>query len=162
MVESELRLFQMQVKGGIGQSIELHQPGLGKCPEGLDAVDMVLALDELIGAVLDPVMFFVAQIDQAVVASPAVGVDDALWVHFTPYDGLKSDLGAVRDDLSVDLAAALKNTEDRRLAGCSSSSFTLDSLRTEVGFINLDLASQGRFMLAHFGDADAYKSSGSG
>ena len=127
----------------VGQSVELHQPGLGKGPERLDAVDVVLALDELISAMLDPVMLLVTQIDQTTVSSPAIGVDDALWVHFTPYDCLKSGLSAVGDDLGVDLAAALKDAEDRRLAGGSSSSFTLYPLRTEAGLINLNLASQG-------------------
>ena len=118
---------------------------------------MVSALDELIDTVLDPIMLLVTQIDQAVIAPPAVGVNDAFGVHFTPYDGLERSFGAVWDDLGVDLAAALKDAEDRRLAGRASASFTFDPFGTEIGFINLDLASQGRFMLAHLGDADAYK-----
>jgi len=42
---------EIQIDCGVGQSIGPHQTGLGKGPEGLDAVEVVLALDELIGAV---------------------------------------------------------------------------------------------------------------
>jgi len=155
VVEPELGLFEVQVKGGIGQAVELHQPGLGKSPEGLDAVDVVLAVDELVNAMLDAMVFLVTQIDQAVVTPPVVGVDDAPGVHFAPNDGLKGGFGAIRDDLGVDLAAALKDAEDWLFAGRPPASFPLDALGAKVGFVDLDHASEGRFKFAHLGDAKA-------
>lgn len=97
----------MQVKGGRRESIELHEPGLGKGPKGFDAVNMVPSPGELVLAMMDAIMLFVTQVHQAVVASPAVGVNHALGVHLAPDDGLQSGLGAILYDLGVDLAASL-------------------------------------------------------
>ena len=74
----------MQIKGGRRESIELHESGLGKGPKGFDAVDMVPPPGELVLAMMDAIMLFVTQVHQAVVASPAVGVNYAFVVFTLP------------------------------------------------------------------------------
>jgi hypothetical protein len=59
-------------------AVELLQAMLGEAPETLDAVDVVRPAGELVLPVIDSVMLRVADIDQAVVAAPAVAVDDYL------------------------------------------------------------------------------------
>lgn len=57
--------------------VKLDQPALGTAPEALDAVDMHGAASEFIVAMIDPKMLVKAHIDQAVIAAPAISVDDA-------------------------------------------------------------------------------------
>ena len=130
MIEPELGLFEVQIKRGIGDSVELCQSGLGKGPEGFDAVDVPLTVDELIGTAVDPVMLLIARIDQTIITSPTIGVDNATRVHFAPYNGLKRGLSTVWNDLRIDLATPLKNAEDRRFRSRPSSSFSFNPLLT--------------------------------
>ena len=70
-----------------GQAFELGQADLGQAPEALDAVDVDGA--PLIPGMIDPEVA-IAEVDQAVVAGPAIGVDDGARVHPAPNDALES------------------------------------------------------------------------
>lgn len=72
----------------LSHAMKLHQPMFGFAPERLDAVDMPGAFDEFVVAVIDPKVLLQTQINQPIVASPAVGVDEAIKVHFAADDGL--------------------------------------------------------------------------
>ena len=70
----------MQEKGCRAHSSEPGQPGFGEAPEAFNTVDMSLASDELIAAMIDSQVLAITNIDQAVVATPAVRIYDALWL----------------------------------------------------------------------------------
>ena len=78
VVEAELALLQVQIEGGLGHPVELGQASFGEAPEALDAVDVVVALGEMIAAVANASVLGIAQVDQAVVAGQTVGEDFAL------------------------------------------------------------------------------------
>ena len=65
-------------------------------------------------------MLGIAEINQPVVATPAVAVDDALNGDLSPDDLLQSALPAVGDDFRVDPALPLEEAEDRLLEGAAS------------------------------------------
>ena len=85
----------------------------------------------------------VAEIDQAVVAAPAIGVDDGTGVHPSADDALQGRPRAVRHDLGVDLALALQDAEDDRLAVGAAPAPARDPARPEDAFIDLDDTEQG-------------------
>jgi hypothetical protein len=60
MIKPKLTLFQMQRKSMFG-----------------NAIDMTTAPDELSIAMVDPKVFIKANIDQTIVTTPAISVDDA-------------------------------------------------------------------------------------
>ena len=60
------------------------QPGLGKTPEAFNAVDVGLVSNEFVPAVVDPEVLAITDINQAVVAAPAIGVDDAFQTDLAP------------------------------------------------------------------------------
>ena len=55
----------------------------------------------------------IAEVDPAVVAAPAIGVDDGARVGPAADDALEGGLRAVRDDLGIDVALPLEDA-----AGC--------------------------------------------
>jgi len=112
---------------------------------------------KLVVTVVDPKILFVAQVNQAIVSSPAVGVYDALHVHLSPNDGLQSGLGAIRHDFGVDSATALQDSKDRCFSVCSPSAPSPDAPGTEVGFVNFDLSFKGRLLLTQLGDSLLYQ-----
>ena len=83
VVISPFGFLEVQVKGVLGEALELRQADLGQPPEALDAVDVNGALGELVAGMIDAEVA-VAEVDQAVVAAPAVGVDDGAGVPTRP------------------------------------------------------------------------------
>ena len=60
---------------------------------------------------IDPYVFLVAHVDQAVVALESVGVNDRAKVHFTTNYGQHRRLCTVFDDLGVNLAEPLADAK---------------------------------------------------
>lgn len=154
-VEPELALFQVQIEGGFSHTTEPGEPGFGETPEALDAVDVGLPLGEFVPAVVDSQVLAITHIDQAVVAAPAVGVDHALGFHFASYDRLQRGFGAVGHDLGVDLAIALKDAEDDRLARSATPALPLDVSCSEEQFIDFDLPRERGLLLGMLGQSFA-------
>ena len=131
---------------------ESIQTGLGKAPEALDAVDMGFTSNELILPVIDAQVLAVADVNQAIVAPPAIGIDDAVQGDPTADNALQRSLSAVRDDFRIDAAVAFENAEDGRFAKGPASSLALDAAGAEVRFIHLDRTRERRLGLAIFSD----------
>lgn len=139
-IEAPLALFQVQMEGHDGHAVELLEPPLGIAPEALDAVDVTLVVSELVVAVADSEVLRVADIDEAVVTSPAVAMDDGVSRHPAAGNSLQSGLLAVRHDLGVDASLALEESEDDSLTPRASAAPAAHAARSEVGLIHFDLA----------------------
>ena len=75
---------------------------------------------------IHPKVFPISDVDEAIIASPAVGVDDALQGHFSTNDSLKSVFGAIWNDLGIDSSVSFKMTENDSLSESSTAPFSLD------------------------------------
>ena len=75
------------MEGVSGPVLELRQPDLCPAPEALDAVDVNGTLGELAPGMIDAEVA-IAEIDQAVVAAPAIAVDGGAGVHPAADDAL--------------------------------------------------------------------------
>ena len=84
MVEAEFALLAVQLELVLAHAMKLRQPMFGITAERLDAVDVPAAFDELVVAVIDPKVLVQAQINQPIVASPTIGMDDAVGVSTLP------------------------------------------------------------------------------
>jgi hypothetical protein len=154
VVEPILALFQMQAEGRRRDAVELLEPPLGKAPEALNAVDVCRARHELVLTVMDSKMLSVPDINQSVVAAPALRVDDRIECDATAHNGLQSALFAVRHDLRIDASVTFEDAEDNGLTRRAATALATHSTSAEVGLINFDLArGERRCALAFFGDA---------
>lgn len=68
----------MQIKSVFRHAVELLQSSFGTRPKTFDAVDVRVTVDELIGRMIDTKMLFIADINQSVVASPFVRVNNRI------------------------------------------------------------------------------------
>ena len=133
----------MEKKGVSRYAVELGQASFGETPKALDAIDVVLAHGKLMRLVVHPKMFLISHIDQAVVATPTVGVDDRLEAD-TPQNGLAERLPpAVGNDLGIDISVALEDAKHDGLASCATASFAPNPTRAEVALIDFDFSSKG-------------------
>ncbi len=151
MIEAELCFFEMEVEGMFGDAVELKQAAFREAPEAFDAVDVLRSAGELVVGVADPEVLVEAEIDQAVVTSPAVGMEHGFGSDSAADHRLQSGFGDVGNDLGVDLVASFEQTEDDRLAAGSSASSAAHATRAKVRLVGLDFALEWRVALTGFG-----------
>ena len=106
-------------------------------------------------AVLYPEMLLIPQINQTVVPTPPVGVDDAFQGDASPDYALESRLRAIRDDFGVNAIMALEQSENNGFAASAPSSDTFDASGAEVTFIDFHFAFDRGLRLAKPGDSFA-------
>ena len=102
---------------------------------------------------LDAEVFLVSQIDEPVITSPTIGMNDAFKVYTSTYDALESGSGAVRNDFRIDVIIAFEQAENNGFSACSTASDAPDPASAEVAFINLDFPFDGRLRLAITGNS---------
>ncbi len=148
MVEPELGLFQMEIEGTLAHASKLGQPHLGYTPKVLDSIDMRPAGNELIPAVIHPVMSPIPQIHKSIIGMESVAVDDAVQGYLPSYNGLERFPGAIRNDLGKDFSMPFQDSENRRFTSSSTTSLSPYSPGSKVRLVNLDLARKGRLTFA--------------
>src|ERR1035438_10304379 len=153
MIKAELTFFKVRAERGPVEATELRQAHLGDAPEVLNAIDVGLALHELVAAMIHPVMFLIAQIHPAAVTLPAIRINHAAQGHLALQNGRQHRPGTVRDDLRANLSLPLEQAEDGHFLKSSPSPFPPDPSSAEITFVNLNLAAQGRLGFAEHGDA---------
>lgn len=156
VVEAELAFFQVEVERAGVHAAEPGHAGLGVAPEALDAVDVVAAdgpAAELVGRMIDPQVFLVPHVHQAVVALEPVRVDDRAEVHFPPDRGQNRVSFADLDHLRVDLPVPLADAEHDGLLAGAAARLALDAAWAEVALVGLDVAAEGPLELARLGHA---------
>jgi len=83
VIEAPLCFFEVEQKGVFGDAPELGDPDLGEAPESFDAVDVRRASGELVFGVVNAEVT-IADVNGAVIALPAIGVDDCLHGDLSP------------------------------------------------------------------------------
>ena len=106
--------------------MELGKPPFGIGPEGFNAVDMSSAVCKFILSMVDTIMLFVAQVNEAAVTSPVIRVDDAVGLYPTADNGQQRPSGAIGDDLGIDAAASLEDPKHRGLARGTPATYSFD------------------------------------
>ena len=76
MVESVFVLLEVEVEGSSGYAFELSESEFGEAPEGLDAIDMVVAVTEVVVGVPDSEMFKGCRVHISILGSSQEFVHD--------------------------------------------------------------------------------------
>jgi len=155
VVEAEFTFLQVEVEHFRAQSLELSESVFGIAPEGLDTVDVVILPGELIVAMIDPKVLLVANIYKPIIATPAIRVDHAGDIHLAADNRLQTGLGAIWNDLGVDIVATFEYSKHGSFTTGTAAALAADSFWSKVGFVNLDDSLEGRLLLADFRHADA-------
>ena len=153
MVEPKLTLFKVQVKGLRMHPSELNKPGFSVSPESFNAVDVGLIPGKLILPVVYSQVLTIPDINQAVIPSPTVGIDDTFKADLAPNNLLQRGLRTIGHNLSIDAAIALEDAEDDGFSVGTSTSFPFNPFWTEKGFIYFDLSAEGRSGITKYGSS---------
>jgi len=156
VIEAKFTFFQVQIKGGLIHASELGKPGFGETPEALNAVDMGLPSNEFVFPMINSEMLLVSQVDQSVISSPPVRVNDALQVDAPPDNALESITTTVGHNLSVDLAVSLEYAKDDGFAISAPSSLAFDATGAEVTLVDFHFSGKRGLLLAEGSDTFSY------
>ena len=77
MIKAKLSLLQVPVKSLLRDPVEFSQASLGVTPERFNSVDMVTSPGKFVLAMMDSEMLVKTQVDQSILSSPAIGVNEA-------------------------------------------------------------------------------------
>jgi hypothetical protein len=95
----------------------LGQPALGRAPEALDTVDVNTApSSKHLVRVMGAMVLAIAHVDQPVVRSSAIRVDDAAAGHPHPANGVQGARCRVGDELGVASPIPFREAKDDRFA----------------------------------------------
>lgn len=153
MVETELCFLEVQIEGVFGNAFELGESEFGISPEALDAIDVRLFVGKFVSPMLDAQVFGVANIDQAIVAAPAIGMDDALQIDFASNGLLQGLFATIRNDLGVDMGIAFEDSKDNGLAARASATLASNAFGPEVRLVDFDFPPEGVLGFTVLGDA---------
>jgi hypothetical protein len=101
-------------------------------------------------------VFIKANIDQSIVATPTIGVDDAQRIRFASDNRLQGTLRSIGNNLRVNLITTFKQPKDNRFTARTASAFTAHAAWTKVRLISLQLATQWRSLKTPFSHAFAH------
>ncbi len=78
MIESKFTFFEVQIKGSMWNTIEFFKSSFRIRPEWFNAIDVTITSGKFILTMMHTEVLFISHINQPIVASPAVRVDDAV------------------------------------------------------------------------------------
>jgi len=143
----------MQMEGHFTQPSKFGKPGLGIAPEAFDSIDMTFTMDKFILPVVDSKVFFIAKVNEAIVPSPAIRMNDAFEIYTTSNNRLQRGSPAIGNNFGEDFPVAFKDTENNCFAESSTATFSLNASGAKVAFINFNLSIKRRFPLTIFGNS---------
>src|ERR1700722_16223600 len=141
MIETPFTFFEVKEKAIWANATQFEEAELREAPEAFDAVDMVFAPGEFVLMMMDA-MVLIAPQNQAVVSSPAIGVDVAAFQDPALDNRQQLSGRAVLHDADVNIVAALVEADYRDLAACAAPPFAADASGTKIAFVDLHLSSE--------------------
>lgn len=91
---------------------------------------------------------------KAIVAAPAIGMDNSLGVNLAPVDGLQRGFGGIRGDFSVNACTTLEQTKGDCFVPCSAIALGTNGLGDKFGLIRFEVAPEGRMSRACLSHTD--------
>ena len=156
MIKPKLAFFQMEIKRMFLHASEPNQARFRESPKTFYPVNVAMFIGKFILAVLHTVMLLVAKIYQAIVAAPAVRMNDAFRVNPSTDNTLQGGSGAIWNDFSVHATLPFKQAKDNSFTSGSPSSEASNPASAKITFINFNLPGNRRFSFAGKGNAFTY------
>jgi hypothetical protein len=137
VIKPEFSFFQMQIKFLFTDAIKFGKTSFGKAPKRLNAIDVTHRVSKLIMAMMNPEMLIKPNINQSIIAPPGIGMNNAFWINFAPYNALKRLFSGIWNNFGIDFSFTFKDTKDDGFPGSTTSTLARNTTRPKVRLINL-------------------------
>ena len=142
----------MQIESIFIHSTKPSQSSFGKSPKPFDTINVGVSIGKFIFSMIDTKMFSISDIDESIVTTPSVILDDAFHGDTTSDDSLQRSFGAVRDNFSIDFAIAFKNAKDDGFARSTLASFSF-KYTAKKNLVSFNFSRKRRLGFTKFCDA---------
>ena len=115
--------------------MKFHQPSFSVRPKRLNTINMVSSSGKLIVLMMNSIMLPVADINQAIIPSPPIRINNTFRRDFPPNNLLQRSFSAIRNYFRINFSFSLKNAENDGFVTGSSTSFSFNSPGAEVRFV---------------------------
>jgi len=153
VIKSKLALFQMQMKSHFTESSKFGKPGLGIAPEAFDSIDMTFTMDKFVLPVIDSEVFFIPKVNEAIVPSPAIRMDNAFEIYATSNNRLQRSSAAIWNNFSENFSVTFKDTKNNCFAESSTATLSFYPSCSKVAFINFNLSRKRGLPFTIFGNS---------
>jgi len=150
MIKAIFSFFQMQVERMFGYAIKLGQPTFCIAPERLNTVNMPFTIRKFILAMIHSKVLIKANINQAVVASPAIRVNDSRRFYMTSDNVLQRSFRAIWHNLGINFTLPFQQSKYNRFTISTTPTFTSNATRSKIRFINFNSVFKGCSNFASF------------
>ena len=129
------------------ETSKLTYSGLCICPEAFDTIDMRYTRSKFIVSMVNSKMFFIPQVDKAVIPSPPIRMDDCHKVNAAAYNCLERASRTIGNNFCVNKTVSFEDTKNDSFSIWAAASLSLNSTSAEVTFINLNLTRKWGLLL---------------
>jgi len=143
----------MQMKSLFAHTSESEKPGFGITPEAFDSVDMAFAMDEFILSMVDPKVLFITKVNESIVTSPTIRMDNAFKAHTASDNRLQRGSPAIRDNFGIHFPVAFEDAKNNSFTESSTASFAFNPPSAKEAFINFNLSGKRRLPFTEFGNS---------
>ena len=159
IIKPKFRFFQMQIKSRLLHTFKFSKSGFGISPKPFNAIYVRSASDKFIRTMINTKVFFITNVNQAIVTSPTVRMNNTVQTYLSAYDLLQSGFRAIRNYFCIHFPISFKDSKYNSLSIGSSTSFAFDTLCSKEGFINFYFSRKRRFLFTVFSDSfsDCFK-----
>ena len=156
MIKPKLAFLQMEIKSMFLHSPETNQASFCIGPETFYSVNMTMLIGKFILSVLHSIVLLITKVYEAIIATPAIRVNDAFGVYTASDNALQSGPGTVWNYFCIYTALPFKKTKYNRFSPGPSPSKPTNTASAKIAFINLNLARNRRFSLTGKGYSLSY------
>ena len=123
---------------------------LCKTPRRLNSVDVLWTSDKPIIFMIYPKLLINTDVNQTVIASSSIGVNDAVGVHFPSNYEVQRWFGSVWNNFRVNTEPSFEKAKNDSLSTSPSASFVSDSFGSKVGLIGFNFNAKWRLSHTKF------------
>jgi hypothetical protein len=127
-----------------------------KGPKGFDTINMICTIYKFIYPMFNPIVLFITHINEAIVPSPIIGMNDTIRVYFASNNALKCLCGTIRNDFCVHFSTSLENSENRSLSTSATTPFSFYPSGSEVRFIDFNNSGKRRGFITKINNSFSY------
>jgi hypothetical protein len=109
-------------------------------------------MNEFIQSMVDAEMLFIPQVNESIVSSPAIGMDDTLNAHSPSDNPLQRGSSTIGNDFRINFSVPPEDPKNDSFADCSPATLAFDPTSAEVTFIDFNLARKRGLLFTEMGN----------
>jgi hypothetical protein len=148
----------MEREGLFVDPSESEETRFRKAPEAFHPVHMCATPHKFIFAMINPEMFAVPHINQAILPPPPIRIDHTVQGDLASNNRLQCGFSTVMDQFGVDLTVPLENAKDNCFPIRPSYPFSFEASCAKIGFIDFHLSAEGRLTFTKLRDVFSHSS----